>query len=94
MIWWEQRGAGLSYSPDIPPQGMTVAQLIDDAITVTHYLRNRVAKEKNHPSRSLMGEFSGNSGRSGSTRTLSRPYRHGASCLPVAIRGRGPWFFA
>lgn len=22
VVWWEQRGAGLSYNPDIPPQSM------------------------------------------------------------------------
>ena len=46
MVWWEQRGAGLSYSPDIPPQSMTTAQLIADTIAVTHYLRQRFGKDK------------------------------------------------
>lgn len=46
VVWWEQRGAGLSYSPDIPPQSMTVAQLIADTIAVTHYLRKRFGKDR------------------------------------------------
>jgi pimeloyl-ACP methyl ester carboxylesterase len=46
MVWWDQRGAGLSYHPDIPPQTMTVEQYISDAIAVTNYLRERFHKEK------------------------------------------------
>jgi pimeloyl-ACP methyl ester carboxylesterase len=46
VVWWEQRGAGLSYSRDIPPQSMTVAQFIADTIAVTQHLRQRFAKDK------------------------------------------------
>ena len=46
VVWWDQRGAGLSYGPDIPPHSMTVAQLITDTIAVTQYLRQRFAKDK------------------------------------------------
>ena len=27
VVWWEQRGSGLSYSPDIPLETMTIEQL-------------------------------------------------------------------
>ncbi len=46
MVWWEQRGAGLSYSPGIPPETMTLEQFIADTLSVTSYLRNRFSKEK------------------------------------------------
>jgi pimeloyl-ACP methyl ester carboxylesterase len=46
VVWWEQRGAGLSYSPDIPPETMTLEQFIADTLSVTSYLRNRFNKEK------------------------------------------------
>lgn len=46
VVWWDQRGAGLSYSPDIPPETMTVEQMVDDTLTVTHYLRERFGKDK------------------------------------------------
>jgi pimeloyl-ACP methyl ester carboxylesterase len=46
LVWWDQRGAGLSYTPAIPPETMTVAQYISDAIAVTNYLRARFHKEK------------------------------------------------
>ncbi len=46
VCWWEQRGAGLSYSPDIPLGTMTVEELISDTREVTNYLRNRFGKEK------------------------------------------------
>jgi pimeloyl-ACP methyl ester carboxylesterase len=46
VCWWEQRGAGLSYRPDIPQETMTLEQLIADTIEVTNYLRSRFGKEK------------------------------------------------
>jgi pimeloyl-ACP methyl ester carboxylesterase len=46
VVWWEQRGAGLSYSPGIPPETMTSEQFIADTLSVTDYLRNRFSKEK------------------------------------------------
>ena len=55
VCWWEQRGSGLSYSPDIPKDTMTVAQLISDTVQVTHYLRKRFGKAKIY----LMGHSGG-----------------------------------
>jgi len=46
VAWWEQRGAGLSYSPAIPPETMTAEQFIADTLSVTDYLRNRFDQEK------------------------------------------------
>lgn len=46
VCWWEQRGSGLSYSRRIPKSAMTIEQMMDDAIAVTNYLRNRFGKEK------------------------------------------------
>ncbi len=46
VVWWEQRGAGLSYSPDIPPKTMTVKQFIEDTLALTHDLCSRFNKEK------------------------------------------------
>jgi pimeloyl-ACP methyl ester carboxylesterase len=46
VCWWERRGAGLSYSADIPPETMTLEQSVLDAIEVTRYLRQRFHKEK------------------------------------------------
>jgi pimeloyl-ACP methyl ester carboxylesterase len=46
VVWWEQRGAGLSYRPGIPPETMTLEQFIADTLSVTSYLRNRFGKEK------------------------------------------------
>jgi pimeloyl-ACP methyl ester carboxylesterase len=46
VVWWEQRGAGLSYRPGIPPETMTPEQFIADTLSVTDYLRNRFSKEK------------------------------------------------
>jgi pimeloyl-ACP methyl ester carboxylesterase len=46
VVWWEQRGAGLSYSPGIPAETMTTGQFIADTLTVTDYLRDRFGQQK------------------------------------------------
>lgn len=46
VCWWDRRGAGLSYSADIPPETMTLEQSISDTIEVTNYLRSRFRQEK------------------------------------------------
>jgi pimeloyl-ACP methyl ester carboxylesterase len=46
VVWWEQRGAGLSYSPAIPPETMTLEQFIADTLSVTDFLRNRFNQER------------------------------------------------
>ena len=46
VCWWDQRGAGLSFSPDIPPETLTVEQLISDTLEVANYLRKRFGRDK------------------------------------------------
>lgn len=46
MVWWEQRGAGMSFSAGIPPETMTMAQMISDTIEVADYLRNRFRQDR------------------------------------------------
>ncbi len=46
VAWWEQRGAGMSYSPDIPAETMTIEQFMADTLAVTDYLRTRFGVEK------------------------------------------------
>lgn len=46
VVWWEQRGAGLSYHPDIPPETMTAEQFVADTLAVTRYLLRRFGREK------------------------------------------------
>jgi pimeloyl-ACP methyl ester carboxylesterase len=55
VVWWEQRGSGLSYSNDISPETMTVEQMISDTLAVTNYLRHRFGQEKIY----LMGHSGG-----------------------------------
>ncbi len=55
VVWWDQRGSGLSYSADIPAETMTLDQLISDTKEVTNYLRTRFGKEKIY----LMGRSGG-----------------------------------
>ena len=38
MVYWEQRGAGKSYSNSIPPETMNLEQFISDAQEVSEYL--------------------------------------------------------
>jgi pimeloyl-ACP methyl ester carboxylesterase len=46
VCYWEQRGGGLSFSPDVTLESMNFGQLASDAIEVTEYLRKRFGKEK------------------------------------------------
>jgi pimeloyl-ACP methyl ester carboxylesterase len=46
VVWWEQRGSGLSYNPNIPRETLNLEQMVSDTIEVTNYLRNRFGKEK------------------------------------------------
>lgn len=55
VAWWEQRGSGISYSADIPPETMTLEQMIKDVVEVTNYLRQRFGQEKVY----LMGHSGG-----------------------------------
>ena len=55
VVWWEQRGSGLSYSADIPAETTTLEQMISDTKEVTNYLRKRFGQEKIY----LMGHSGG-----------------------------------
>ena len=55
VVWWEQRGSGLSYSPDIPRETLTLEQMISDTLAMTNYLQHRFGKEKIY----LMGHSGG-----------------------------------
>lgn len=55
VVWWDQRGAGLSYRADIDPDTMTVDQIVADTHAVTHYLRDRFGHDKVY----LMGHSGG-----------------------------------
>ena len=47
VVWWDQRGAGLSYDAGFSAtESMTVDQLVDDTIAVTDYLRERFSQPK------------------------------------------------
>jgi pimeloyl-ACP methyl ester carboxylesterase len=46
VVWWEQRGAGLSYQAGTPPETMTAEQFVSDTIEVTNYLRHRFGQDK------------------------------------------------
>ncbi|MGE5397498.1 MAG: alpha/beta fold hydrolase [Chitinophagales bacterium] len=59
VCYWEQRGAGLSYSPDIPSAAITDEQLISDTIEVTNYLRKRFGQEKVYLMAHSWGSFIG-----------------------------------
>jgi pimeloyl-ACP methyl ester carboxylesterase len=55
VVWWEQRGAGLSYRPDIPKESLTTEQYIADTLALTDYLRHRFGQERIY----LMGHSGG-----------------------------------
>lgn len=55
VVWWEQRGSGLSYGANIPGETMNLDRMISDTKEVTNYLRNRFGQEKIY----LMGRSGG-----------------------------------
>lgn len=55
VVWWEQRGSGISFSANIPPETMTAEQMSADTIAVTNYLRSRFHQDKIY----LMGHSGG-----------------------------------
>lgn len=55
VVWWEQRGSGLSYQPNIPRETKTAKQMIANTLAVTNYLRQRFGKDKIY----LMGHSGG-----------------------------------
>lgn len=55
VVWWDQRGAGLSYNANISKESMTLEQMISDTKEVTNYLRQRFGQEKIY----LMGRSGG-----------------------------------
>jgi pimeloyl-ACP methyl ester carboxylesterase len=46
VVWWEQRGAGLSYDPSLTADDMTVEQFVDDTLEVTQYLIDRFDQDR------------------------------------------------
>ena len=55
VCWWEQRGAGLSYRPGMPPESVTVEQLLADTLALTNHLCRRFGKDRIY----LMGHSGG-----------------------------------
>lgn len=59
VCWWEQRGSGLSYHPDMDIKSITVEQLLDDTAQVTNYLRERFGQYKIYLLGSSWGSYLG-----------------------------------
>lgn len=55
VVWWEQRGSGLSYNPDMAPESLTTEQIVADTLALTDYLRERFGQDKIY----LMGHSGG-----------------------------------
>jgi pimeloyl-ACP methyl ester carboxylesterase len=46
VCWWDQRGAGMSFSNSIDPSTMTLEQMIEDTRHITEYLKSHFNQEK------------------------------------------------
>jgi pimeloyl-ACP methyl ester carboxylesterase len=55
VVWWEQRGTGISYAGNIGPKALDSRQLIEDTKTLSRYLGRRFDREKVY----LMGHSGG-----------------------------------
>lgn len=59
VVYWEQRGAGLSYSPSIPSATLTEEQLISDTVEVTKFVCKLLNREKIYLMAHSWGSFIG-----------------------------------
>jgi pimeloyl-ACP methyl ester carboxylesterase len=55
IVWWEQRGSGLSFHADMAPESLNPEQLVSDTLELTKVLRKRFGQEKIY----LMGRSGG-----------------------------------
>jgi len=55
IVWWEQRGSGLSYHPEMAPESLNPEQLVSDTVSLTNHLRARFGQDKIY----LMGRSGG-----------------------------------
>jgi pimeloyl-ACP methyl ester carboxylesterase len=55
VVWWEQRGTGISFNDTISKESITQEQLLADTLAVTNYLRERFHQDKIY----LMGHSGG-----------------------------------
>jgi pimeloyl-ACP methyl ester carboxylesterase len=46
VCWWDQRGAGMSFSNSIDPATMTLEQMVEDTRQITEYLKSRFNQDK------------------------------------------------
>ena len=46
VCYWDQRGAGMTYSRSTDPSTMTVEQMVEDTREVTEYLISRFGQDK------------------------------------------------
>lgn len=59
MVYWEQRGAGMSYSKDIPVESMNLAQFISDTRELSELLALRFKQDKIYIMGHSWGSFLG-----------------------------------
>ncbi len=61
ICYWEQRGAGMSFSGKLNPASMSTGQLVEDAAEITRYLMKKFNKQKiylmGHSWGSFLGSF-------------------------------------
>jgi pimeloyl-ACP methyl ester carboxylesterase len=55
VVWWEQRGSGLSYRANMPIESLSPEQLVSDTVALTNHLRTRFGQDKIY----LMGRSGG-----------------------------------
>ncbi|PSB40073.1 hypothetical protein C7B69_00265 [filamentous cyanobacterium Phorm 46] len=57
IVWFEKRGAGLSYTARYKDREITIDDLISDTKEITNYLRNRFAQKKIYLMAHLGGSY-------------------------------------
>lgn len=55
VVWWEQRGSGMSFDPDMPSESVNAEQTVSDTLALTDVLRQRFDQDRIY----LMGRSGG-----------------------------------
>lgn len=61
IVRWDQRGAGLSYDPEMPKEDLSIKQILNDTYEVSDYLKSRFSQDKiflaGHSSGTVLGLY-------------------------------------
>lgn len=89
VVWWEQRGSGLSYYANMSLEMITQEQMISDTKELTRYLLRRFGREKIYLLGHSGGEFHWYPGGRSGPRIISCLFRYCSDVPSTPFRNTG-----